>query len=532
VDALIDSNLNIDRVKENPFELGSLSYIQNERLKSTALEERIRELDDIPSPYVAGLLDKYFDTSLWPILETNRGCPFSCNFCSEGYSYYNKVNKRSNECIKAELNSIAQKHKNQKMMFFADSNFLMFKENLEIAEEIGKLQELYDWPAFVGCSTGKNSQSTVIAGASKLRKSTITLAASVQSLDPEVLENIKRRNISSDGLIDLTQQAGEINQDTYSEVIACLPGDTLEKFKETIKKLIEANLSIIKTHTLLLIHGTELAEPESRKKFGFKTMYRPVSKSFGNYEFLGIKFFAVEAEEIVVGTSSLPHEDYLECRRLQLSVQLFYNDNLFYVNDPWLGQLTYDETELEEIWRERNYFFFEVIKENKEEEIDEHSYSGDVILRPYKEETDALEIFNKLEEVYSKIGWPKEAIWNELQPIDSSLSIVAEVDGNVAGFYFIKEQYIQLLGKEEDEILSNLRGIEGVALGIFNEYKDYGIGKEMIEYPKTIGADYIWGLQLKGLGNIEDWLKRRKLYADVGQMYITYQIFNNNEKNN
>ena len=123
VDALIDSNLNIDRVKENPFELGSLSYIQNERLKSTALEERIRELDDIPSPYVAGLLDKYFDTSLWPILETNRGCPFSCNFCSEGYSYYNKVNKRSNECIKAELNSIAQKHKNQKMMFFADSNF-------------------------------------------------------------------------------------------------------------------------------------------------------------------------------------------------------------------------------------------------------------------------------------------------------------------------------------------------------------------------------------------------------------------------
>ena len=47
-------------------------------------------------------------------------------------------------------------------------------------------------------------------------------------------------------------------------------------------------------------------------------------------------------------------------------------------------------------------------------------------------------MFNTLEEVYSKIGWPKEAIWNELQPIDSSLSIVAEVDGNVAGFYILK----------------------------------------------------------------------------------------------
>ena len=209
-----------------------------------------------------------------------------------------------------------------------------------------------------------------------------------------------------------------------------------------------------------------------------------------------------------------------------------YEDDMFYVNDPWLGQLTYNETDLEDIWKERNYFFFEVIKENNEEDLEEHSYGGEVILRPYKEETDALEIFNKLEEVYSKIGWPKEAIWNEIQPIDSNLSIVAEVDGKVAGFYIIKDANIPLLGKEEDEMLSKLHGIEGVALGIFNEYKEYGIGKEMIEYPKTIGADYIWGLQLKGLGNIDDWLKRRKLYADVGQMYITYQIFNNNEQSN
>ena len=214
-------------------------------------------------------------------------------------------------------------------------------------------------------------------------------------------------------------------------------------------------------------------------------------------------------------------------------VHSYDDDDIFYVNDPWLGQLTYSETDLEEIWKERNYFFFEVIKENnKEEDLDEHSYSGNVILRPYNEATDALEIFNKLEEVYSKIGWPKEAIWNELQPIDSSLSIVAEVDGKVGGFYIIKDANIPLLGKEDDEMLSKLNGIEGVALGIFNEYKDYGIGKDMIEYPKTIGADYIWGLQLKGLGNIDDWLKRRKLYADVGQMYITYQIFNNNEQSN
>lgn len=208
-----------------------------------------------------------------------------------------------------------------------------------------------------------------------------------------------------------------------------------------------------------------------------------------------------------------------------------YNENspeIFNVNDPWLGQLNYNEEELNEIWKDRNYFFYEIVKENKEE-IEEHNYGGQVSLRPYNEQTDAEVIFNNLEEVYKKIGWPKEAIWNELQPIDPNLSIVAEVDGEVAGFYIIKDEPIPLLGKEDDKILANLHGVEGVALGIFNEYKNYGIGKEMIEYPKTIGVDYIWGLQLKGLDNIEDWLKRRKLYADVGSMYITYQIFNSNE---
>jgi len=48
----------------------------------------------------------------------------------------------------------------------------------------------------------------------------------------------------------------------------------------------------------------------------------------------------------------------------------------------------------------------------------------------------------------------------------------------------------------------------------------------MIEYPKNLGFDYIWGMQFKQLGNIQDWLKRRKIYSDDGNVYITYQIFN------
>ena len=55
--------------------------------------ERIKDLDEIPSPYLNGMLDKFFDGKLTPFLETNRGCPFTCSFCHTGADYYHKLNK-------------------------------------------------------------------------------------------------------------------------------------------------------------------------------------------------------------------------------------------------------------------------------------------------------------------------------------------------------------------------------------------------------------------------------------------------------
>lgn len=204
------------------------------------------------------------------------------------------------------------------------------------------------------------------------------------------------------------------------------------------------------------------------------------------------------------------------------------NPSIFDINDPWLGPLTYDEDELDEIWKGRDYFFFEIVKENQntdEEKIDEDTNENSVNIRLYNEKTDKSVIFDRLEEVYDKIGYPKETLWELLEPIDTNLSVVVEVNGKVGGFYFLREESIPLIGKKEDKILSELRGIEGVGLGVFKEYKNHGIGKKLIEYPKSLGFDYIWGFQLKGLENIENWLKRRKLYAESEKLYVTYEIF-------
>jgi GNAT superfamily N-acetyltransferase len=129
-----------------------------------------------------------------------------------------------------------------------------------------------------------------------------------------------------------------------------------------------------------------------------------------------------------------------------------------------------------------------------------------------------------LSKIFYKTGLSNENIWGMIGEFDSNKSVVVKVNNELAGFYFIGNSQIPPGGKEYDE-LKNLKGVEGIALGVLPKFKNQGIGKKLIEYPKTLGIDYIWGYQLKSLQNIDNWLKRRKIYWENPQIYITYQIF-------
>ena len=51
------------------------------------------DLSELPSPYLTGLLDEFLEDGLIPLFETNRGCPFSCTFCTWGLASLNTVRK-------------------------------------------------------------------------------------------------------------------------------------------------------------------------------------------------------------------------------------------------------------------------------------------------------------------------------------------------------------------------------------------------------------------------------------------------------
>ena len=99
--------------------------------------DRMVELDEIPSPYTSGRLDKFFDGKLMPLLQTNRGCPFSCTFCVEGDSYYSKIRKYSTERVCADVEYIGnhmhaiRSTSSRNDLFIADSNFGMYPSDIE-----------------------------------------------------------------------------------------------------------------------------------------------------------------------------------------------------------------------------------------------------------------------------------------------------------------------------------------------------------------------------------------------------------------
>ena len=307
----------------------SCHFIHNGRLVRGQLLERTRSLAEIPSPYTEGVLDKFFDGKLVPLIQTNRGCPFSCTFCVEGLTYYNKVAMAGPERVRSELRYIAERYSGSRILNIADSNFGMYKEDVEIAEAIGEIQKEYGWPEYIHVATGKNQKERVLKVAS-LINGALRLSGSVQTLDVDVLKNIKRNNIAADKLIGLAHQAADIGSNVYSEIILGLPGESKASHFRTIEQIVTADFNYLRLYTLMMLDGTELADVTTRETFAMHTRFRVLPRCFGSYPFAGKPIESVEIEEVCVATKDLSFEDYVECRLFHLTIELFYNDRVFH----------------------------------------------------------------------------------------------------------------------------------------------------------------------------------------------------------
>jgi radical SAM superfamily enzyme YgiQ (UPF0313 family) len=315
----VDVRFSLEGLREEPVAGSHWVDRNTDTLVCGADVPRILDLDEIPSPYLAGLLDPFFATGYFPLMQIARGCPFTCQFCNSSVKSNSKVYAHSLENVKADLEYIAKRVKPAMPMCLADDNFGMYDLDVEIADYIGHLQDKYNWPRYIRTTTGKNRGDRIIEVMRKIRGA-LPMTSAVQSMNPEVLKNIKRANIKLETYAEIQKEVRAQGMQAYGEMILCLPGESKESFMQGVSDLLDTGVKRISAHQLMLLHGAPLSNPDSRENFGFKTRFRVVARDVGDYTGEPV----VELEEMVVETPTFSFEDYLETRVFHLLLTIFH----------------------------------------------------------------------------------------------------------------------------------------------------------------------------------------------------------------
>lgn len=283
----------------------------------------IEELGKIPSPYLGGLMDEFFDTNLIPVIETNRGCPYSCIYCAWGKASRKKIILFPLERVKQEIEYIAGKIKNTSLCIIADANFGILERDREIALFLKQVQAKYSYPRHLYVTWAKSAPKK-ITKLVEIMKDMIGInnaCASFQTTDLKVMANIQRINISLREFKEVQDRLNPQGISTSSELILGLPGETKATHLKGLRDLFDSGASAIVCYNLRMLNGAELNTERNKKRFGIRTKYRLIDGGFGRYD----DILSIEGEEMVLETDTMSREDILYFRPIHFLIQFLWN---------------------------------------------------------------------------------------------------------------------------------------------------------------------------------------------------------------
>lgn len=276
------------------------------------------DLSTVPSPYLNGMMDPFLnDMRLAPIIETNRGCPYSCTYCCWGQATQSKVNRFPLETVQAEIRYAARTSKNPTGFFYvADGNFGIYERDLEIAKVMQECSDAHGVPRRIFIYFAKNTNEKVLRIAETLRSVT-SMSMSKQTLNTAALENVKRKNIPVAQYDLLRKECEKRGIETFSELIYGLAGESDESFIDGVVTTIRDGQRVT-MYPQLLIAGAESSDPQYRERFGLKTAFRVIPRYVSSYG----DIHSLEYEEIVVEHNEMTREGFWRIRLFQFLVTL------------------------------------------------------------------------------------------------------------------------------------------------------------------------------------------------------------------
>lgn len=283
-----------------------VTYWRAGELVTTPAAERIRDLMDVPSPFTTGIFDGGGYTTA--ILETNRGCPFTCAFCYWGAATNSKVNKFEIERVKQDITWLCEN--DFVAIFIVDANWGMLSRDVELTEHLVECSKRYGYPVMVAMAAAKNKPDRMAEITELLVRGGLLTSQpiSLQTLDPEALRLVQRQNIKPATYTELQRSLREKQISSYIELIWPLPGETLDTYRDGLTQLCRSRADTIIVYPELLLHNTPMFE--KREEFGLQMRRVPSD---------------VAEADIVVSTNWVTPEDYYQGVRLYYSMHALYN---------------------------------------------------------------------------------------------------------------------------------------------------------------------------------------------------------------
>jgi hypothetical protein len=286
-------------------EVGGISFYRDRELQTTTSYPRITSLDEIPSPYLAGYFDRR-DYSV-ALFETNRGCPYKCEFCFWGGAVGQKIHRLSADRLHAEIEWLGRNK--ARAVYLCDANFGIFPDDPELARKFVRTKEETGYPRFVRYSSAKNNPDRALEVATILAQGGVLSVQplSLQSLNPHALKLAKRDNISLDTYFRLQTRTNELGIASFVELIWPMPGETLESFKHGIQELARMDAQAFSVYPLVWLNNTGYNGKEEE--------YGVVTLQCGD---------ASGSSRTVIQTSDVPFDEWVEGLLFTNSAQILH----------------------------------------------------------------------------------------------------------------------------------------------------------------------------------------------------------------
>ena len=319
-------NILIENLKDSPnFSIDNVSYIENDKYFKGGFS-RITNLDNIPSPYTTGVFDNIIKDNpeivFNMILETNRGCPFSCTFCNWGTLTTQKIKQLGLKRVFEEIEWCAD----NKIEFIeiADANFGIFikRDNLIVYKMID-VKNKKGHLKLISASWNKNSKHETLSLAKKLFDNGLyrRFTVSIQTLDEKSLIAIKRKNTDGSNFDYMLKTAKDYGLPVSTETIIGLPEETYKSYMNTLDFVLNNHLPY-QYNILQILDNSEMSDQFYIEKYELDIIR--TESSFSDD-------FAKEYQNICVGTKSLPRKNFEKLLLFQWFVFSFHDFHITHV---------------------------------------------------------------------------------------------------------------------------------------------------------------------------------------------------------